>query len=434
MWPYSRREEKISRVLDRGIVVVTKHRGRGEFLALVDEAGYEVAQVFPLRNVTSQVLSEWKLNQLKERVEALGVETVIFDISLKPRQTYHIAERLQTAVKDRVEVILKIFLLHAPTQEAKLQVKLASLRYELARAKEKVRLAKIGEQPGFEGLGSYKVDVYYEEVQRRASKIDEKLRLIRSRREIHRIRRAKIGIKTLSITGYTCSGKTTLFNGLTGLLQSVGEEPFTTLSTKFSRVRMGPWRPYVIDTIGFISDLPPFMINAFYSTLEEISFSDIILLVVDVSEPLNEVFEKFRTGYNLLIDLDVIDRPIVVVANKMDLVDESISRKADRHFLRYTPHVVKISALRGENLDDLVGVVTRLMGETVKAEFFIPFSSGDQLYSLLDELESKGLVEEYSGSADGVRITTALPSHIYKRLAGEVNDLGGRIRVHSGTG
>ncbi len=284
-------------------MVVTKRRGRGEFLALVEEAGYMVAQVFPLRNVTSKVLSESKLNQLKDRVRALSVETVIFDMSLKPRQAYHIAKELQTVVKDRVEVILNIFLLHAPTQEAKLQVKLASLRYELARAKEKVRLAKMGEQPGFEGLGGYKVDVYYEEVQRRAIKIKEKLKLIRSRREIHRNRRVKMGIKTLSITGYTCSGKTTLFNGLTGLLQRVGDEPFTTLSTKFSRVRIGPWKPYIIDTIGFINDLPPFMVNAFYSTLEEISFSDVVLLVVDVSEPLHIAFEKFRTGYNLLIDL-----------------------------------------------------------------------------------------------------------------------------------
>jgi len=416
---------------ERAIAVITKKRRSGEFLALAEEAGFDIVHVFPVRNITSHVLSDEKLEQLKREVEERNAEAVLFDVSLKPKQNYHISKEVGVLTLDRLEVILRIFLNHAPTQEAKLQVKLASLRYELARAKEKVRLAKRGEQPGFYGLGAYDVDVYYEEVQRRVSKILEKLRTIRSRRNLHRERRLKRGLKTVSITGYTCSGKTTLFNALTGLFQRVGDEPFTTLSTKFSLVQTGPWKTYIVDTIGFIDDLPPFMIDAFYSTLEEISFSDVVILVVDVSEPLREVVKKFKTGYNLLIDLEVLDTPIIVALNKVDIADEGVVEEARRQFLPFTPYIVKISALKGDGLRDLFNLVTELLGETVKVECFLPFAAKEAIYPFIDLLKKRGVVEDLTYSLKGISIKTVIPAPIYRYFQRKINNIGGTIRVLS---
>ncbi|NIM46077.1 MAG: GTPase HflX [Nitrososphaeria archaeon] len=395
----------------------------------MEEAGYEVKHISHIRNVTSKILSQYKLEQLRDLIEDLDVNNALFDLSLKPKQAYYIAKELKVTPLDRIEIILKIFLRHAPTQEAKLQVKLASLRYELTQAKEKVRLAKLEEQPGFYGLGGYEVDVYYQEIQRRISKIREKLSRIQSRRRLHRTRRRKKGYQTISITGYTCSGKTTLFNTLTGLYQKVGEEPFTTLSTKFSILRLGPWRTYLVDTIGFISDLPPFMIHAFRSTLEEVSSSDLVLMVIDVAEAPKAVTEKFRAGYNLLIELGVIDKPIVVVANKIDLAEDNNLEEIKKYLEALSPHRTYISALKDENLDDLIHLIKRLLGETVRVEFNLPFTMGSSFYTFLEDLKDMGSVEAINYSAGGATIQITLPRLLYSRLAQQINHLEGNSKI-----
>ena len=181
---------------EKAIVVITNRKNSDEFLTLVKEAGFEISDVMYVKNVTSAVLSDYKLNQLKTLVNNNNADKIIFDLELRPRQAYRIAKETKRELLDRIELILKIFLAHAPSQEAKLQIKLASLRYELARAKEKVRLAKMGEQPGFLGLGAYEVDVYYNEIKRRIAKILKTLSRIRKRRQIHRLMRIKRNFKT----------------------------------------------------------------------------------------------------------------------------------------------------------------------------------------------------------------------------------------------
>ncbi|MFQ5951067.1 MAG: GTPase HflX, partial [Candidatus Geothermarchaeales archaeon] len=157
------------------VAVLTDLGNTEEFLSLTNEAGYAAAAELTVKKMTSHILSRYKLGKLKELVRQNGTDTVVFDLPLKPRQSYRIAKTVQARPLDRIDVILEIFRRHAPTQEANLQVKAASLSYELTRAKEKVRLAKTGEHPGFYGLGGYEVDVYYEEVRRRIAKIREKL-------------------------------------------------------------------------------------------------------------------------------------------------------------------------------------------------------------------------------------------------------------------
>lgn len=411
------------------IAVVTKPRDKDEYLNLCEEGGFDIVTEFPVRNVTSGVLSDYKMEELASKVQELGVEKVLFDVSLKPGQEYNIAKATNAEVLDRVEVILEIFLHHAPTKEANLQVKLASLRHELARAKEKVRLSKKAEQPGFYGLGQYEVDVYYQEVQRRIQNIREKLQSIRDHRSIHRDRRKKKGFKTVSITGYTGSGKTTLFNKFTELHQKVGGEPFTTLSTKFSVLQLGAWDTYLVDTIGFISDVPPFLVNAFYSTLEELSFSDVILLVVDSAKPRREVTERFRTSYNQLIDLGVIDKPIIIVLNKIDEATQSEVEYLKDHFEDYTPSVVPVSALTGENVEKLQGEVEEHLGNQIDVEYSVPYEAGNRLYDFIDELEQRGRVEEVTNLGNTAKIRAQIPVKVQRHLGKRVNTMGGEERV-----
>jgi len=409
---------------EKAIAVVTNRKRMKEFLSLIDEAGFDVVGILYVRRITTGVLSDYKLKELKKIIEQSdGVSKIIFDLELRPRQAYRIAKETKIETMDRIQLILRIFLLHAPSQEAKLQIKLASLRYELARAKEKVRLAKMGEQPGFSGLGAYEVDIYYNEIKMRISKILERISEVRKRRSLHRAMRKKKGYKTISITGYTCSGKTTLFNLLTNSCEKVGEEPFTTLSTKFKLIKIGPWKVYLSDTIGFISDLPPFMIHAFRSTLEEISFSDLVILMIDGSDTIEEIATKFRTSYNLLIELGVINKPIVVAINKIDLIDEGKIEKIKEIIQERTPYVVPISARFGTNINELLRLIEQLLGEVLKARIFIPYSSA--LYSLIDLVKREGEVISIQNNSEGIAIEALIPNDFNEIVKKRVTAVGG---------
>ncbi|HDO41855.1 MAG TPA: HflX family GTPase, partial [Candidatus Bathyarchaeota archaeon] len=166
---------------------------------------------------------------------------------------------------------------------------MARLKRELTRAKEKVRLAKMGEQPGFMGLGAYEVDVYYETIKRQIYTIQKKLRKIRKKRSLHRARRLELGFSSISLAGYTNAGKSSLFAALTREQVPIDNALFTTLSTTTRLIDLYGRKVLLTDTVGFIDRLPLTLIEAFHSTLEETIFSDLILLVVDVSEPIQEI-------------------------------------------------------------------------------------------------------------------------------------------------
>jgi len=177
-----------------------------------------------------------KAEELVDLVAKYNAEKLIFDNELKPVQAYNLAKITGVEAIDRFQLILEIFSKRASTAEAKLQIELARLRYELARAKERVRLARMEEQPGFMGLGRYEVDLYHETVRRRIRSIRDKLKKIRKKRGLHRARRLELGFSILSLAGYTNAGKSSLFNILAGEEVPVDSTLFTTLSTKTSTV------------------------------------------------------------------------------------------------------------------------------------------------------------------------------------------------------
>lgn len=293
-----------------------------ELNALAEASGYEV-----VGSLTQSYLSrakygvgEGKAEQAAELVRETKAEKIIFDSQLSASQSYNLAKLCKVEVEDREKLILEIFARRASTAEAKLQVQLAELAYELPRARDKVRMAKAGEQPGFFGLGKYEVDVYVRMMKKRMATLRKKVREVGDRRAIFRHRREKTGFPTVAITGYTGAGKTTLFNRLTGEEKQVDAGVFTTLSPTTRGVDVGRRRILVSDTVGFISRLPHFLIEAFKSTLEEVSQATVILLLVDARLSPASMALNYESCLETLSDLDVPDSRVLTVMNKSDLV------------------------------------------------------------------------------------------------------------------
>jgi GTP-binding protein HflX len=345
-----------------------------EAVALAEAGGYE-----PVAKLTQRYLDrarygigEGKAEEAATVVREKEVGTILFDGRLNASQTYGLAKLCKVEVKDREKLILEIFAKRAFTAEAKLQVELAELQYELPRARDKVRKAKSGEQPGFFGLGKYEVDVYVRMMKRRVATLKRKVEEVRERRELLMNRRIETGHPTVALTGYTGAGKTTLFNRLTGESKEVDAGVFTTLSPTTRGIDIGKERVLVSDTVGFISRLPPFLVEAFKSTLEEASFAAVVLLLIDASQPPEKIATSYQSCIRTLAELGVPETRILTVMNKADLVgDEELGEKMWNLGVK---EAVGISAKTGSGLAELFHEISRRMqqgrmeGRSVEAD------------------------------------------------------------------
>ncbi len=334
-----------------------------EALALADAAGYKVVATITQRYLMKSRygIGSGKLYEVKSLLKIHDAEKVIFDEVLKPTQEYNLASELNAEIIDRERLILSIFERRASTAEAKIQVRLAQLRYEMARAREKVRLAKKGEQPGFYGLGRYEVDDYYRDIKRRISTLKRRLESIAKRRALYRRQRSREGLMNISLAGYTSAGKTTLFNTLTNEQYDTAKGMFTTLSTYTRALRLPSMKVLISDTVGFISKLPAYMIDAFRSTLEELTFADLVLLVIDVSESIEDIVRKHESSIKILNELQVSEGKVFYVLNKMDLVtDEDIFSKVKALGIDGSRYVA-VSAKYGKNIDLLLNRIDELL-------------------------------------------------------------------------
>jgi len=355
-----------------------------EAKSLIEAAGYKLVYTVIQRGIPDSrfYLGRGKVKELKRIIEELCNKyyslKVIVNDRLKPTQAYNLMRELNVEVMDRVQLILEIFDLHAGSIDAKLQIELARLKHELPLLKEWVRLSKIGELPGFLSSGAYKIDSYYRMVKRRIVWIERKIREMRRARETLRIKRQEHGIPTVSLAGYTSSGKTTLFNTLTRTSRKIGKEPFTTLSPKTSLVCYNGFKFFISDTVGFIDDVPVEIIEAFKSTLEEIALSDLILLLVDISESEDEIIRKLKSSLKTLRAIGASTSKLIIVPNKIDLISEEVLAKrielikdSLRNMLEVdNVEVTPISALNGENIEMLKNVIMgrlRPRFKTIKA-------------------------------------------------------------------
>jgi GTP-binding protein HflX len=295
-------------------------------------------------------VGEGKAEEAARVVREEKLETILFDSRLKTGQAYNLAKLCRVEVKDREKIILEIFAKRASTAEAKIQVELAELGYQLPRAKDMVRKAKGGEQPGFFGLGKYEVDVYVRMMKKRIGGLRSKAKQIEKRRNIFRASRERGGFLNIALAGYTGSGKTTLFNRLTSETKDVDSGVFTTLSPTTRRFRIDHREALLTDTVGFISDLPAYLVDAFKSTLEQVSYADLVLLLLDVSQSETKLYRRYEVCLRTLADLAVPTNRIFPVLNKRDLV----SRETERGRAMQLHHeAAVISARTGEGVPDL---------------------------------------------------------------------------------
>ena len=338
------------------LITYDKEEVINEALALCDSAGYRVSQIIKQKFLQRQKfgISQEIVSRLQEMSKKYRPDVIVFDEILKPSQNYNLASELHRNILDRETLILEIFESRASSYESKLQVKLAKMRYEMARAKEKVRLSKKGEQPGFLGIGKFEVDVYSNDIKHRMETVKSKLKKAGKQRELHRQARRRVGLKTISLAGYTSAGKTSLFNKLTGEKKPKGDELFTTLSTTIRRFTVNQKVLLISDTVGFISKLPAYMIEAFKSTLEELIYADIVVLIIDVNDSLFTLKKKFMSCKKTLSEIGVEQDNIVYALNKADLVNENeIFKKVEHLGLKENKKWIPVSAKTGQNTKQL---------------------------------------------------------------------------------
>ena len=327
-----------------------------EAVALCEAAGYRVSHTIQQRFLDRPKygISEETMLRLGRLADSMNPDVIIYDEVLRPSQNYNLASRLHRNVLDRETLILEIFERRASSSESRLQVKLAQMRYEAGRAREKVRLAKMGEQPGFMGIGKFEVDVYYNDIRHRMNSVRDKLAKAGRQRDLHRRGRRRQGLRTVSLAGYTSAGKTTLFNRLTGEDRERSDVLFTTLSTTTRRFYVGD-RPLLIsDTVGFISKLPAYMIEAFGSTLEEMIHADVTLVVLDAADSERGLLQKYRSCMSTLGRLGVEDGRLVFALNKSDELDQAgLARRAERLGMQ-AKRWAAVSALTGQGIEGLL--------------------------------------------------------------------------------
>jgi GTPase len=259
-----------------------------------------------------------KAEEIKEFVRESKAEQIVVDEHLTSRQIYNLEKLTGVQVIDRERLILDIFYTRATTTEAKLQIELAEIQYEMPRVRENAKLTSGGERAGKGGMGEYVVDVKFRDLKRRISFIKEKLNDAHRKRELYHQQRIKTGMPVVSLVGYTSSGKTTLFNLLTGEHKHISNNLFTTLSTTTRLLEIHDREILLTDTVGFISRLPTYMIDAFKSTLEESLAADLILLLIDASEDLQDIKIKHATCREVLEELKVDKSKVLMVFTKYD--------------------------------------------------------------------------------------------------------------------
>lgn len=350
-----------------------------------------------------------KVAELKLLVEELGATGIVCDDELSPAQLRNLEDMLDTKVMDRTLIILDIFAARATTSEGKIQVELAQLKYRLSRLTGLGRsMSRLGGGIGTRGPGEKKLEIDRRLIKDRIAQLNRELKEVRQHRDITRAQREKNQMPVAAIVGYTNAGKSTLINTLTnaGVLEE--DKLFATLDPTTRVLELsGRQQILVTDTVGFIRKLPHHLIEAFKSTLEEAKYADIIIHVVDASNPQKE--KQMHVVYETLKDLGVKDQPILTLFNKQDRIENPEilkDMKADK--------TLKISAKTGQGLDDLKDELEKILrARSILLERVFPYEKA----GLIQIVRAKGqlLEEEYRG--DGIYVKAFVPAEIYGKVA-----------------
>ncbi len=382
-----------------------------ELRELAKTAGAEVVGVMVQNKdhpETAAYFGEGKLEELRAAVAELGADLLIFDDELTGSQIRNIEDLTGVRVIDRSTLILDIFASRARSKEGKIQVELAQLRYNLPRLVGLgTELSRLGGGIGTRGPGETKLESDRRHIRRRIEALEEQLREVERHRDLLRNRRDKDGAVTAALVGYTNAGKSTLMNRLTGSNIFAADMLFATLDPTVRPLELSDGRNAVIvDTVGFIRKLPHHLIKAFRSTLEEAAEADVLLHVIDASDP--EMQTHIAVADSLLEELGCKAARTIAVFNKSDIAPPLSPRPRGR----YTDYV-SVSAATGEGLDRLLEVLEdALPGKKREVSLLFPYSdSGDAARLHATEVV---LEEEYTNL--GIKMRILADESVYSRI------------------
>jgi GTP-binding protein HflX len=422
--------------------VVAKRVERGdadldEIVELARAAGYEVVDELAQTREEDAAygFGEGKVEELATVTAAVDADAVIVDNRLGPYQTYNIGGKLPDGVEvvDRFTLILDIFGQRARTRKAQLQVEFAELRYELPRVEAKTSLAKRDERPGFMGLGEYD-ESRERDIKNQIAEIKRELDQLAEKEETRREQRRESGFDLVALAGYTNAGKSTLMRRLAAELDVDENEDrhpdldttaesedrlFTTLGTTTRRADTGRRDVLLTDTVGFVSDLPHWLVESFESTLDSVYRADLVLLVVDASEPIRTMREKLVTCHDTLYERN--EAPIVTVLNKVDRVDDDELAEKREALSALAPNPVAVSGLTGERVDALR---ERIEGELPDWQFerlVLPLS--DDTMSLVSWIHDHGTVEREEYEGEQVLLEFEARPSVVERARARAGDL-----------
>lgn len=356
------RDIEQDRVLIVGLMVdkVTPERfedGLAEIASLVDTAGGQVLQKMwqnRSRPHPQTLVGAGKVDEIALTIQTIGANLVVFDRDLSPAQVRNLESQLGVSVVDRTEVILDIFAQRAQSRAGKLQVELAQLEYMLPRLTGRGKaMSRLGGGIGTRGPGETKLETERRAIQRRIARLQKEVNQLQAHRSRLRQQRQKHEVPTIAVVGYTNAGKSTLLNTLTNAEVYTANQLFATLDPTTRRLQIadalaGERQSILLtDTVGFIHELPPSLVDSFRATLEEVTEADALLHVVDLSHPAWQ--SQIRSVMSILTDMPLTPGPILLAFNKIDQVDSNTLAMAQEEF----PQAVFISASKGLGLENL---------------------------------------------------------------------------------
>jgi GTP-binding protein HflX len=393
-----------------GLVRSRDDRARGaasldELALLTDTAGSDPVEVVLVRRerpVAATYIGKGKLDELVAISRAEDIDVVVFDNDLSPAQQRNLQQAFQCDVVDRVALILDIFAQHAHTKEGMLQVELAQLRYRLPRLRGRgVELSRLGAGIGTRGPGETKLETDRRRILERIRKIESELKNASRSRITRSKQRRNSGEPVIAIVGYTNAGKSTLFNQLTDAGVLVEDQLFATLDSTVRQLTLPHGHEALVsDTVGFVRDLPHELVEAFMSTLEEISDADLLIHLVDASDP--DPDHQLNSVRIVLSEIGADNVDELKVFNKIDATDDlTVRRLRALH-----PEAIFVAAATGEGIDELLdAVISGLDARTVELTLDVPYERGD----ILADIHASGDVRDLEHHSSGSRVTVLLP-------------------------
>ena len=353
-------------------------------------------------------LGKGKIQELKEMVWESGATGVVCDDELSPAQLKNLEDALDTKVMDRTMIILDIFAARAKTREGKIQVELAQLRYRAVRLVGlRNSLSRLGGGIGTRGPGETKLEVDRRRIHERISQLKSELQDVERHRDVVRKQREQSGTLTAAIVGYTNAGKSTLLNKLTGAGILAEDKLFATLDPTTRALTLPDGEKVLLtDTVGFIRKLPHHLVEAFKSTLEEARYCDVILHVVDCSNPQMDM--QMHVVYETLRRLDIKDKEIITVFNKVDRPDADTACRD-----MSADYKVKLSAKTGEGIEELLDLFAIILrNRRIYFEKVFAYRDAGRIQTI--RKSGQLLSEEYQD--DGIHVKAYVPVELFEEL------------------